>query len=42
MAAYLWLIWYEAVNRLAPKHWTLAVTYEANDRAYATVYEVSR
>ncbi|KAI0757226.1 hypothetical protein C8Q80DRAFT_1132569 [Daedaleopsis nitida] len=40
MAAYLWLVWYDATSRGAPKHWTLAVSYEASDRAYATVYEV--
>ena len=42
MGGYLWLVWYEAASKLTPKHWTLAVTYEAHDRAYATVYEVSR
>lgn len=42
MTAYLWLVWYEASSRNAPRHWTLAVSYEANDRAYATVYEVRR
>ncbi|KAI8995331.1 hypothetical protein BD414DRAFT_520614 [Trametes punicea] len=41
MVAYLWLVWYDAATKLSPKHWTLAVTYEAHDRAYATVYEVS-
>ena len=41
MAAYLWLIWYDASTKAAPKHWTLAVSYEPHDRAYATVYEVS-
>ncbi|KAI0639185.1 hypothetical protein C8Q77DRAFT_44576 [Trametes polyzona] len=41
MGAYLWLVWYNAASKLLPKHWTLAVTYEACDRAYATVYEVS-
>lgn len=40
MGGYLWLVWYEAASKLTPKHWTLAVTYEAHDRAYATVYEV--
>ncbi|KAH9921959.1 uncharacterized protein BXZ73DRAFT_51483 [Epithele typhae] len=39
MGSYLWLVWYEAPSKNAPKHWTLAVSYEANDRAYATVYE---
>ncbi|KAJ8481113.1 hypothetical protein ONZ51_g6217 [Trametes cubensis] len=37
MGGYLWLVWYEAASKLTPKHWTLAVTYEAHDRAYATV-----
>ncbi|KAI1797673.1 hypothetical protein LXA43DRAFT_981522 [Ganoderma leucocontextum] len=41
MTAYLWLVWYEAASRNAPRHWTLAVSYEAHDRAYATVYEVT-
>ena len=41
MAAYLWLIWYDAATKAAPKHWTLAISYEAHERAYATVYEVS-
>ncbi|KAI0724332.1 hypothetical protein C8T65DRAFT_626160 [Cerioporus squamosus] len=41
MAAYLWLIWYDAATKVALKHWTLAVSYEAHDRAYATVYEVT-
>ncbi|KAL7285690.1 hypothetical protein PYCCODRAFT_1464686 [Trametes coccinea BRFM310] len=40
MVAYLWLVWYDAASKVSPKHWTLAVTYEAHDRAYATVYEV--
>lgn len=40
MAAYLWLLWYQASSKLAPKHWALAVTYEVSDRAYATVYQV--
>ena len=40
MGAYLWLIWYDASSKGGPKHWTLAVSYEANDRAYATIYEV--
>ncbi|KAI0670120.1 hypothetical protein C8Q78DRAFT_1070520 [Trametes maxima] len=41
MGAYLWLVWYDAAAKLSPKHWTLSVTYEHHDRAYATVYEVS-
>ncbi|KAI0824125.1 hypothetical protein BC628DRAFT_1489531 [Trametes gibbosa] len=41
MGAYLWLVWYNATSKISPKHWTLAITYEAHDRAYATVYEVS-
>lgn len=41
MGGYLWLVWYNATSKLSPKHWTLAVTYEAHDRAYATVYEAS-
>ncbi|KAI0768504.1 hypothetical protein BD413DRAFT_562455 [Trametes elegans] len=41
MGGYLWLVWYEAASKVSPKHWTLAVTYEAHDRAYATVYELS-
>ncbi|KAI0336043.1 hypothetical protein GY45DRAFT_1316086 [Cubamyces sp. BRFM 1775] len=41
MGGYLWLVWYEAASKLTPKHWTLAVTYEAHDRAYATVYELT-
>ncbi|KAI0374392.1 hypothetical protein BV20DRAFT_1041357 [Pilatotrama ljubarskyi] len=42
MSAYLWLVWYDAATKVSPKHWTLAVTYEAHDRAYATVYELAR
>ena len=42
MAAYLWLVWYHASSKLSPKHWALAVTYELNDRAYATFYQVCR
>ena len=41
MVAYLWLVWYQANSKLSPKHWALAVTYELNERAYATFYEVS-
>ena len=41
MAAYLWLVWYQANSRVSPKHWALAVTYELHERAYATFYEVS-
>ncbi|KAI0762768.1 hypothetical protein C8Q74DRAFT_177961 [Fomes fomentarius] len=41
MVAYLWLIWYDAATKVAPKHWTLAVSYELHDCAYATVYEVT-
>ncbi|KAI0786028.1 hypothetical protein C8Q75DRAFT_773805 [Abortiporus biennis] len=40
MTAYLWLVWYEATSRVSPKHWALAVTYELNERAYATFYQV--
>lgn len=40
MAAYLWLVWYQGSSKLTPKHWALAVTYEMNDRAYATFYQV--
>ncbi|KAI0932473.1 hypothetical protein AcW2_001095 [Taiwanofungus camphoratus] len=40
MTAYLWLVWYEATSKLSPQHWALAVTYEINDQAYATSYEV--
>lgn len=40
MTAYLWLVWYEATSKLSPQHWALAVTYEINDQAYATFYEV--
>ncbi|KAH9835765.1 uncharacterized protein C8Q71DRAFT_763352 [Rhodofomes roseus] len=41
MVAYLWLVWYEAPAKAAPRHWALAVTYEAHDHAYATFYEVA-
>lgn len=40
MVAYLWLVWYESSCRMSPRHWALAVTYEAHDLAYATFYEV--
>ncbi|KAH8100544.1 hypothetical protein BXZ70DRAFT_1008042 [Cristinia sonorae] len=40
MVAYLWLVWYHATSKLSPKHWALAVTYELNDRAYATFYQI--
>ena len=40
MAAYLWLVWYQASTKASPKHWALAVTYELHERAYATFYEV--
>jgi len=40
MVAYLWLVWYDAPSRMSPRHWALAVTYEAHDQAYATIYEV--
>lgn len=40
MVAYLWLLWYQASSKLAPKHWALAITYEMSERAYATVYQV--
>jgi len=40
MVAYLWLVWYSAHSKLSPKHWALAVTYELNDRAYATFYQI--
>ncbi|CAL1696501.1 unnamed protein product [Somion occarium] len=40
MAAYLWLVWYHASSKMAPKHWALAITYEVNERAYATVYQM--
>lgn len=40
MVAYLWLVWYDAPSKISSKHWALAVTYETNERAYATFYEV--
>lgn len=40
IVAYLWLVWYDAPSKASPKHWSLAVTYETNERAYATFYEV--
>jgi len=42
MVAYLWLVWYEAMSKTSPRHWALAVTYEAHDQAYATFYEVAQ
>ncbi|OBZ78845.1 hypothetical protein A0H81_00557 [Grifola frondosa] len=41
MVAYLWLVWYAAPSKMSRKHWALAVTYEAHDRAYATIYEIA-
>lgn len=40
MVGYLWLVWYHATTKVTPKHWALAVTYELNERAYATIYQV--
>ncbi|KAL6304221.1 hypothetical protein BKA93DRAFT_784417 [Sparassis latifolia] len=40
MAGFLWLVWYEPVTRTSARHWTLAVTYEAHEQAYATFYEM--
>ncbi|PCH33434.1 hypothetical protein WOLCODRAFT_86768 [Wolfiporia cocos MD-104 SS10] len=39
MGGFLWLVWYEAALKV-PRHWALAVTYEAHDLAYATFYEI--
>jgi len=40
MGGFLWLVWYEPITRTSPRHWALAVTYEAHERAYSTFYEV--
>ncbi|CCM02195.1 uncharacterized protein FIBRA_04275 [Fibroporia radiculosa] len=40
MVAYLWLVWYDSATKSTPRHWALAVTYEAHEQAYATFYEM--
>ncbi|KAI0728628.1 hypothetical protein C8Q72DRAFT_833574 [Fomitopsis betulina] len=40
MVAHMWLVWSDSPSKAAPRHWSLAVTYEAHDNAYATLYEV--
>ncbi|KAH9947655.1 hypothetical protein B0H21DRAFT_737437 [Amylocystis lapponica] len=41
MVAYMWLVWYAAPDKTSCRHWALAVTYEADEHAYATIHEVA-
>ena len=40
MTTYLWLVWYRAQSPLGPKHWSLFVTYEPDEEALGTIYQV--
>ncbi|KAI0782040.1 hypothetical protein C8Q75DRAFT_728144 [Abortiporus biennis] len=40
MTNYLWLVWYRARNSVGPKHWSLFMTYDADEQAVGTVYQV--
>ncbi|KAF7797347.1 hypothetical protein EIP86_008542 [Pleurotus ostreatoroseus] len=40
MPNHFWLVWYRAQSPLGPKHWSLFVTYETDDQALGTIYQV--
>ncbi len=40
MANHFWLVWYRVQSPLGPKHWSLFVTYETDEQAPGTIYQV--
>lgn len=40
MTNYLWLVWYRAQSPMGPKHWSLFVTYDTDEEALGTIYQV--
>ena len=41
MTNHFWLVWYRAQSPLGPKHWSLYVTYDTEEEALGTIYQVS-
>ena len=41
MTNYFWLVWYRPRNSSGPKHWALFLTYDTDDQAIGTIYQVS-
>ncbi|KAI0337204.1 hypothetical protein BDW22DRAFT_1403499 [Trametopsis cervina] len=40
MTNHLWLVWYRAQTPMGPKHWSLFVTYDTDEQAPGTIYQV--
>ncbi|EKM57649.1 uncharacterized protein PHACADRAFT_138886 [Phanerochaete carnosa HHB-10118-sp] len=40
MTNHLWLVWYRAQSPLGPKHWSLFVTYDTDEEAPGTIYQI--
>lgn len=40
MTNHLWLVWYRAQSPTGPKHWSLFVTYDTDEEAMGTIYQV--
>ena len=40
MTNHFWLVWYRAQSLPGPKHWSLFVTYETDEQALGTIYQV--
>ena len=40
MTNHLWLVWYRAQSPMGPKHWSLFVTYDTDEEALGTIYQV--
>ncbi|KAI0078650.1 hypothetical protein K474DRAFT_1641311 [Panus rudis PR-1116 ss-1] len=40
MTNYFWLVWYRARSSMAPKHWSLFMTYDTDEQAIGTIYQV--
>ncbi|GJE85296.1 hypothetical protein PsYK624_013750 [Phanerochaete sordida] len=40
MTNHLWLVWYRAQSPMGPKHWSLFVTYDTDEEALGTIYQI--
>ncbi|PSR70406.1 hypothetical protein PHLCEN_2v13711 [Hermanssonia centrifuga] len=40
MTNHFWLVWYRAQSPMGPKHWSLFVTYDTDEQALGTIYQV--
>lgn len=40
MTNYFWLVWYRSRTTPGPKHWSLFMTYDTDDQAIGTIYQV--